>query len=353
MVGARGWRGVALLANVAALGCGYPSLDLDGYAAASNPSGLLHPDAAPGASEGEPFEPTETMNCGHKKVELQRRPADLVLVLDRSGSMLQNLREPQSGRFVQKWAEVVGALDEVIGSTQSGVGWGLKLFPHPDGCAVPTGLTVPVAQGNHTAILAAIRTNPALDGTGSTPTQDAIRKAAAALRDHPSQGSKYLVVATDGLPGCGLGGASSEDRQAAVAAVAEARAAGIPVFVMGIATQASEAHATLNQMAARGGRARGDATGYYPVGGRHDLVAALEAITGQVYACTFRLEQAPPAPAQVTVELDGVRVPRDPQHREGWDYGEGTGSLLLHGPPCERLKSGAASKVQILYGCPR
>jgi hypothetical protein len=353
MLGGGTWRKMALLTNVVALGCAPPGLDLDRYAAASGGDpGVAHPDAAPG-SEADPGTPTETANCGYKRIELQRRPADLVLVLDRSGSMLENLREPGSGRYVQKWGEVVGALDEVVRTTQSGVAWGLKLFPHPDACAVPAGLTVPVVRDNHAAILGAIRANPALEGTGSTPTQDAIRKAAVALLAEPAQGARYLVLATDGLPGCNAGGTALEEREAAIAAVAETRAAGIPVFVMGIATRGSDAHDTLNQMAARGGRARGDATGYYPVGGRQDLVAALEAITGQVYACTFRLEQAPPAPDRVSVELEGAPVPRDPEHREGWDFGEGQSSLLLYGSACERLRSGEASKVQILYGCPR
>jgi hypothetical protein len=87
------------------------------------------------------------------------------------------------------------------------------------------------------------------------------------------------------------------------------------------------------------------------VGGRVDLLAALEAITGQIYACTVRLDQAPPVPDNVTVDVDGRRVARDPDHRDGWDYGDDGRSVLLFGPACTQLEQPSASKVQVLFGC--
>jgi hypothetical protein len=344
-----GWRVVAL---VGALGCAYPGLEPDGLNRGDAGAGA--PGASPGDAAGRAGpEPTETMNCGQQRIELAPQPADLVLVLDRSGSMLQNLRDRQSGRFVQKWAEVVGALDAVIDSTEGGVAWGLKLYPHGDTCAVPEGLTVPVALANHAAIVAAMRSSPALEGSGSTPAQDALRKAGMALRNRQSAGSKYLLLATDGLATCRPGGGAADgDRDGVLAAVDELRASGIPVFVLGIAIEGSEAHASLNEIALRGGRARADATRYYRVGSRVDLLAALEAITGQIYACTLRLDQAPPVPDNITIELDGRRLWRDPEHRDGWDYGDDTRSVLLFGPACAQLEQAAARKVQVLFGCP-
>ena len=206
---------------------------------------------------------------------------------------------------------------------------------------------------NHASVLAAIRNNPASEGSGSTPTQEAIRKAGAALLTSTSQHSQYLLVATDGLPTCRLGDSSpAVDRAGAVRAVGEVHAAGIPVFVVGIATLGSDAHETLNQMAETGGRARVDPTRYYSVASRGELISALETITGQIYACTFPLGALPPVPDNVTVEADGMRLTRDREHRDGWDYGENNRSVLLHGSACDRLKRGGDHHVQILFGCP-
>ena len=349
MAARSGWWWAAAL--VASSGCGNAGLLDPGDFAGGSPGN--HPPAdGLGAGENEPREPTENGNCGGQQVDLQPQPADLVLVLDRSGSMLENLRERSSGRFVQKWAEVVGALDSVINTTQNGVAWGLQLYPMPDGCAVSDELTVPVATHNHQALLTGIRSNPAIDGTGSTPTQEAVRRAVAALQTRPSPGSKYLVLATDGQPTCRPGGSTrDDDRAGTVQAVADAQASGVGVFVVGIATEGSEAHDTLNQMAEQGGRARGDFTRYYPVRSGTDLVWALEAITGQIFSCSFPLDAPPPARDNVLLEIDGLRVPRDLTHQDGWDYGEGERAIVVHGPACEDLRAARPQKVRILYGC--
>jgi hypothetical protein len=345
-------RGVGWVVVLAVLGCGNASvLDPEDFVAGSQ-GNQRRDGGAGGDNDPAAREPTETGNCGSQLVDLNPQPADLVLVLDRSGSMLENLRDRSSGRFVQKWAEVVGALDSVIGTTQKGAAWGLQLYPMPDGCAVADGLNVPVATENHRALLNEIRNNPAVEGTGATPTQLAVRRAVAELLARPSAGSKYLVLATDGEPSCRPGAsARDEDRAGAVQAVADAQAAGVGVFVVGIATEDSAAHATLNEMAERGGRARGDLTRYYPVGSGRDLVWALESITGQIFSCSFPLDAPPPAPDNVLLEIDGHRVPRDLTHQDGWDYGEGERAVVVHGPACESLRTMAPQKVRILYGC--
>src|SRR3954469_10878053 len=72
--------------------------------------------------------PSVTQNCGIKKVDLERHPADLLLVMDRSGSMAQTI-VPTGGTVpVKKWDEVIGALDGTLMKTQGLVNWGLHLF---------------------------------------------------------------------------------------------------------------------------------------------------------------------------------------------------------------------------------
>lgn len=319
--------------------------------------------AGPGVTPGAP--PSMGMNCGVKKVDLQARPADLLLVLDRSRSMLQSATSTGNGgggggtgmaQPGSRWVEVVTAIDPVVMRTQEKVAWGLKLYPMGETCGVPDGATVPIGLNNHGPLLGAIRGNdPGVGSGGSTPTRVAVQKATTFMTAHPSPNAKHLVLATDGLPNCGGrsgGGGGGDDANGAIQAVAAANMAGIPVFVVGVATAGTEAHETLNQMATMGGRPRNDATKYYPVASRDELVTVLESIAGQVASCTFPLDPAPPVPENVAVEVDGMRVNRDPAQQNGWNYGPNNRSIVLFGSICESLKAGSAKAVQILYGCP-
>ncbi len=301
--------------------------------------------------------PSTNSNCGLRRINLQRQPADLLLILDRSRSMNQAVggrggsTTPVTG---DKWTEVVSALDPVIMRTEAQVSWGLKLYPLGDSCGVPEGATVPVAGSNYDEVMNAIRSNnPSQGSAGSTPTRVAVEKAAAILKASTSPNTKYLVLATDGLPNCRGGGSRTDDDEAgAIQAVANASTEGMSTFVVGVATEGSEAHDTLNQMALKGGQPRNGATKYFPVASRDELVSALETITGQVASCTFPLGEAPPVPDNVAVEIDGARIPRDSGQTQGWNYGANNRSVVLYGAICEGLKTGAVRDVQILFGCP-
>jgi von Willebrand factor type A domain len=357
-------------AFVGLLGC-TPQVQPTGGPGASGPGGSSNPNggielpetngmtgmngSAPPAAGSEP---SANNNCGVKKINLERQPADLLLVLDRSRSMNQS---PTGGRggsatpvMGAKWTEVVAALDPVVMRTEQQVSWGLKLFPLGDQCGVPEGATVPVAAANYDEVMAAIRSNDPGAGTaGSTPTRVAVEKATAHMKASPSTNAKYLVLATDGLPNCsGRGDRDGNDETGAINAVAQATAAGITTFVVGVATSGSDAHDTLNAMAEKGGHARNNETKYYPVASRDELVSALELITGQVASCTFPLGEAPPVPDNVAVEVDGTRIAHDTSEKDGWNYGAERRTVILHGPICEKLKSREAKNVQILYGCP-
>jgi hypothetical protein len=319
--------------------------------------GFKLPDAGPGGpgAGGSGQTPTEMKNCGLTKIDLMKQPADLMLVLDRSGSMREGIAAGGTG--AEKWQEVVAALDMVIMRTQPIVSWGLKVFPATTSqCGVPPGATVPLALNNHAAVMGGVNMNAppplAMKANAYTPTQDALRKAVAFMMANPTPHPKYLVLATDGQPNCAGGQVTTNnDTAGSVQAAAASLAAGIPVFVVGVATSGDAmAESALNQMADKGGRPRNDpTTKYYPVASRDQLVTTLETITGQIASCTFPLDKPPPAPNNVAVNIDGMRVQPDPVN--GWSYGAGNRSIVLNGALCEKLKSGAAKNVQIIYGC--
>jgi hypothetical protein len=70
-----------------------------------------------------------------------------------------------------------------------------------------------------------------------------------------------------------------------------------------------------------------------------------------VASCTFPLEKDPPSPNDVAVNVDGMRIMRDTTQTNGWNYGPGR-TITLYGAACDRVKSGQAQDVDIIFGCP-
>jgi hypothetical protein len=285
-------------------------------------------------------------NCGAKAFKLERAPAQILIVLDRSGSM----GEIVAGVPGNKWMNVTGALNETVTATNTSVLWGLKFFPNPTNCVVPDGVEVPIAAMNSMPVATAIAgTLP----NGSTPTALAVTKAVAYLKGLGTNTPKYIVLATDGLPNCKVGGGQGTmDPDGAVMALQAAAADGFHTFVVGIATVMTQADTTLSAMAVAGMEPRAGDPKYYPVASRADLVGALGLITGQVTNCVFPLDQAPPSTGDLTVKVNGATVPRDPMHMTGWDLTANNAAVQIYGSFCDTLKAGGAGdQIEIIYGC--
>ena len=68
--------------------------------------------------------------CGLQKFDVERKPAEILLLLDRSKSMIE---DTTSDGVTLKWNAVLPALKQVIMDTDAAVSWGLKTFPEGDG----------------------------------------------------------------------------------------------------------------------------------------------------------------------------------------------------------------------------
>jgi len=307
-------------------------------------------------------------NCGLYQFQPTPKNADILMVLDRSGSMEDVPEGAPSGSTTTKWQIVVPAMEQIVTATQSSISWGLKTFPEAasDGksdCAGPLGNTpdVPMAAKDGTTMNTTIAaTTP--NGNG-TPTGDAIKAATAYFMTVSDPNPKYLLLATDGEPTCvGTSNDSDSAGPYAVQAVSDALSAGFPTFVVGIATTKTNSNARLNALAQAGGEGNPStnplASHYYLANDASGLQAALQAITGQISSCLFPLKDPPPVPndpdkAGVYLGSNMTKVPYDASKADGWAYVDSADSAIqIFGSWCQMVQAGGAGAVQIIFGCP-
>ncbi len=297
--------------------------------------------------------------CSNQSFDLQRKPAEILIVLDRSASM----NDPPDGAASgspSKWSLVVPGVNEVVTATDSSVSWGLKVFPEGEGSecvagSVTSAIPVAIAASNAKAVTDAVTaTTPQGNGT---PTGDAINAAVTYLKTLSDPNPKFILLATDGEPSCnGTSKDTTGARTQAVQAVTDAATAGFKTFVVGVATTKTTATQALNDMAVAGQEARADsnplATKYYLASTKDELVTSLETITGQVASCTFDLTAVPPDPYNIAVHVNDMKAPNDMTHMNGWDYtGTDMKQIQIYGSWCDQIKASNAETVNFVFGC--
>jgi hypothetical protein len=319
-------------------------------AAGSGGNGLIGGTGNSGGDVGG----NDAGNCGQMSVNTSNQPPDLLLILDKSGSMDNDFNDQMCNGGCganSKWTAMRTALTTVVNQTATSVNWGLKYFANNNQCQVNAGATIGINSPNAAAnIVTSINgTNPG----GFTPTGAAVHSGGAYLMTLTDPNPKYILLATDGQPNCVPVGSTNADPNAPMA-VTDVFNQGFKTFVIGVGN-VQAAQTTLNTMATNGGEAQpADAMGriYFPADNTAALEAALTAITGHIASCTFTFNpaQPPPVPDNIVVLGDNNPIPKDPTN--GWSYGAGMTSVDINGTYCDMIKSGAIQLVSTIFGCP-
>ena len=350
-----------------------------------------------GGEGGEGSEACSTLagldECGGTRVEATLAPLNVLLVVDKSGSMTD---QPE-GFSLDKWSAMKEALGAALSSAPESVRFGLLAYPYAtalpipldcDGelcCSVPEGseaVNVAIAPRTAAAIGEALaQTSPG----GGTPTAAALARALDYFtlgEGRQLDGDRYVLLATDGGPNCNAGlacdassctpnldgaaqcagvnccegaGEFCLDDQAVVAAIEELHAEGIFTFVVGI--PGTEKYTpSLDAFARAGGVPRvGAEQDYFAVSaasGVSGLTGVLKSITTELLrSCEIALTDPPAQPSLVNVAIDCEVLPKEGQ--SGWQYDDpdAPASLLIGGPACDDIKAHGARRIDVVYGC--
>lgn len=319
--------------------------DDDGSGSSGIDAGETYFDASgmdPDASCGAQMQQIGVVNLGD--------PPDLLVVLDRSGSMTAAppVFPPV---FDTKWNIMKNALISITTQKDQSIKFGLLEFPSDENCAADATAEVPIALGAHTPFTTYFGSR---SPGGNTPAHVALSSALSYYQSIPvNPAGRYVLFATDGLPNCLGGDPDTASDMATVAAVTALMNAGIPTYVLGFGTFGLNT-GVLNDAAVAGGKAKSGTTKFYEANNANDLAMALQAIAGGIIvpSCTFQLASLPPDPDNVTVTINGVAVPRSPSHTNGWDYHPNAMTITFFGSYCSQIMMGSTTNVAFIYGCP-
>ncbi len=310
-----------------------------------------------GPTNGDPF-----AACATSDVQSEERPLDLLVLLDKSGSMAQS----------RKWFAVTAGLKAYFGSGSSAaVGLGLQMFPGESLCN-ETNYAKPVVdflvEGEPREPLGA-----ALDAVipdGPTPMAPALWGAVQHAHEralaHPER-NVAVLLATDGLPDqtCQFSSTgvppNTLEGVETIAAQARAMIPRVSVAVIGVGAALGE----LNRIAAAGGT-----SGAAIIGDTPDQEAvflqALEAVRRKTVPCEYAITRTEDdgldfgkvnVGYQQTVGKEALTAVSSLEEcagvENGWRYNdpENPTQIELCPDTCRRLRDTSDGSIRLVFCC--
>lgn len=340
-------------------------------------------DAIPIADRGSTAL-TPDATCMTNTADGQRVPTNLMILLDRSGSM--NNRDDRNPSAPTKWDAAVAGLTSLLNRLSDNARVGITFFPttrNASDIASYETPAVPVAalRTNRAALLGALR---GASPGGNTPMVCGFGGVQRYFQGYMADGTRNVILITDGVPteecgtglpqcsllppdfACLLGREPLIQNQVRVAVARTAMSTPpIKVYIAGT-PEASDTF--LSDLAVIGNTprtpdCRNSQSCHYRLqtaSFEADLTMALQDIESRALTCEFQVDADPARvdPDRVNVNIQGTGmtsprvIPRDVDHMEGWDYTEGRRSIVVYGAACDQIRTDAQVRVQILFGCP-
>lgn len=302
-----------------------------------------------------------TKTCAYNVVAAAERPLSILLLVDRSRSML----------FENKWLSVSGAMREFFQSPRSeGTGLGLLFFPKTAVCSLAAysalDVDFDVMPNNSGALVNAVDNQTCDLGTPLAPAlKGALAIAKAKAIADPSR-QYTVVVATDGLPdsSCTAGDVDVPPNTVdGVTSVAKEYYEGVPSVLtafIGVGNALTE----LNGFAAAGGT--GKANLIDPAGDTEaQMLKALEATKRRTLRCEYPLnaesEQLDKMKVNLAVTFSDVQATLTYVEQEaactedvdGWFYDdlENPTKTILCPATCDKFRDLSGASMKMAIGC--
>jgi hypothetical protein len=391
------------------VGCGSdddPQSTVETPTASAAPDGLvteagsLNPVGAPGSAgggeaaapglvgliDGEDGNDGQNAACVDEFATVSQLPPVIQFVVDTSGSMswvAGTERLPEVGER-SKWEVTQEALAAAITRMPDVAAVGINYYPNTPGggpsCHVPV-LAAPIEQltPEHRALIE--RVNAGQLPAGGTPTHAAYEFGVEQLEASALDGSRFVVLITDGIPtftlACDGDGQARVDGAPLVAAVERRnRDEDIRTFVIG-SPGSEAAREELSEMALLGGTGAAGCVDldpgscHFDMTGEGDFSLALNAALGDIAEAALGCDFAVPEPptGRTRINLDDVSVVLESGGnpvREflrstsaacegGWQYNGERTSLSLCRSTCDELnqlvREDPEINVRVKFGC--
>ncbi len=343
---------------------------------------MSEPTSTPTGVSSTTFDPND---CGEAVVDIPIVTPSVMLVLDKSGSMVADPggfwdhdQDPNTPT-ITRWNSLYSVVDLIVNNFNGSMNLGAVLFPSKTAtssyseaaCVVNAAAEVAVGPMNAAKILGAIpgALTDATTMKGGTPATKGLKVGIEELMSAPNDQPKFMIFVTDGAANCQENAPDTttlfevyDDKVAET--VAAAAAMGIKTYVVGIDISQVISGAAkdgnpdnvntyekLNLVAEAGGVPRPGAEKFYNTTNQDELQAALDMISMQILSCTIPLNPVPKYPDEIEVAPYGKMRVDDCMTEDGWQYVEGDPpQVQLCGAACADFQM--TGKLDIQYRCP-
>ncbi len=271
--------------------------------------------------------------CGQEEFVLEGLPPNVLITLDRTGSMDGTV--PNSGGKT-RYEVATEAIATVLATHGAVIDFGLAVFSActAGGCA-PGVVIEPIGADTNAINAAVANTSLCFSGENETaigPTLNGLI-GEASLQD-PATDNVILLI-TDGNDNCGGGGDI---------AAASLLAQTVPVKTYVIGFSGGVDAGELQAIAMAGGT-----TDYNQADDQSQLDAALASIANAVRSCVYALNEVPPG--EVNVFFDNLTAGVPNNATDGWTYDPTTNTITFHGAACDAIKNGDVDDIDVVFGC--